>query len=93
WRMMVDEIHTDFRDLGLRERQIDGLLYAMKIGYISRKDYAEITGVSLLTATRDMTDMVQKDLLLPEGAGRNRRYNYIHRAKDRAEERRQQKLF
>lgn len=77
WRMMVDRIHSEWVPLGLNERQTDGLIYAAKIGYITRKDYVEIAGVSPLTATRDLQYLVGKNLLKPQGAGRNRRYKYI----------------
>ena len=74
WRIMVDEIYRDLVPLGLSERQIDGLLYAERIGYITRKDYIEIKNVSPLTATRDLMNMVGRDILQPEGTGRNRKY-------------------
>jgi len=74
WRMMVENSHRDLAPTGLSERQIDGLIYAVKPGYITRKDYAEITNVSLLTATRDLTAMVQKGVLVVDGTGRNRKY-------------------
>jgi len=74
WRIMVDEIYRDLVPLGLSERQIDGLLYAERIGYLTRKDYIEIANVSPLTATRDLMDMVGRDILQPQGAGRNRKY-------------------
>lgn len=92
WRMMVDRMHRSLANLGLSDRQIDGLLYAMKTGYITRKDYAEITNVSLLTATRDLTAMVQKRLLLAEGAGRNRRYNFLPPGQDKPEREQRQLL-
>ena len=75
WRMGVEEIHRDLGNSGLNGRQIDGLIYATRMGYITRKDYAEIANVSLLTASRDLSGLVQRNLLKPEGMGRNRRYN------------------
>ncbi|MCL5957973.1 MAG: Fic family protein [Chloroflexi bacterium] len=76
WRMMVDRIHERLRTRGLSERQIDGLIYASHCGSITRKDYIEITGVSPLTATRDLADLATMKLLAPKGAGRNRVYAY-----------------
>ena len=76
WRMAVDDIHLRLAPLGLSDRQIDGLIYALKIGYVTRKDYAEIANVSLLTATRDLTTMVQKGILEPHGVARNRKYYF-----------------
>ena len=74
WQMMVDDIHRELRPLGLSDRQIDGLVYARRKGEIARRDYIEVTGVSHLTATRDLTSMVDKGFLIAEGMGRNRKY-------------------
>lgn len=93
WRIMVDEIYGDLVPLGLRERQIDGLLYAERIGYITRKDYIEITNVSPLTATRDLMDMVGRDILQPEGTGRNRKYILKAAEKGQIKEVQQRKLL
>ena len=85
WRIALDELHKSLRPLGLSERQIDGLIYAFRIGYLTRKDYAEITNVSPLTATRDLAVLVEKGLLMPEGVGRNRRYSIPKEAKQKEE--------
>lgn len=74
WRIMVDKLHKTWASTGLTERQVDGLIYAIRVGCITRKDYAEITNVSPLTATRDLMNMVQRGILVPEGAARNRKY-------------------
>ncbi len=74
WQMMVDSVHKELRPLGLLDRQIDGLVYATRKGEIARRDYIEVTGVSHLTATRDLTLLVDKGYLTPEGMGRNRKY-------------------
>lgn len=74
WQMMVDKIHQDLRPLGLLDRQIDGLIYAMRKGQIARREYLEITGVSPLTATRDLSFLVGQGTLRPSGRGRNRVY-------------------
>ena len=74
WQMMVDNIHRELRPLGLLDRQIDGLVYAARKGEIARRDYIEVTGVSHLTATRDLASMVDKGYLIAEGMGRNRKY-------------------
>jgi len=76
WRMMLDELHVQFANSGLSERQIDGLVYAYRLGYIGRKDYVEIADVSAVTASRDLSDLVHRGLLVSEGAGRNRRYRF-----------------
>jgi predicted HTH transcriptional regulator len=93
WRIMVDEIYRDLVPLGLSERQIDGLVYAERIGYITRKDYIEIANVSPLTATRDLMDMVGRDILQPQGAGRNRKYLVKAADKGSVKEAQQRKLL
>ena len=74
WRMFIDKAHSDFKPFGLSDRQIDGLMYAFRVGHITRKDYMEITKISPLTATRDLADLVKRNFLTPKGAGRNRIY-------------------
>lgn len=90
---MVDEIYRDLVPLGLSERQIDGLLYAERIGYLTRKDYIEIANVSPLTATRDLMDMVGRDILQPQGAGRNRKYIVKAATKGHIKKIQQRELF
>jgi Fic family protein len=74
WRIMLDKIHEDWKKSGLNDRQIDGLIYAGRMGYLTRKFFAEITNVSLITASRDIATMVKAGLLKPEGKARNLRY-------------------
>jgi Fic family protein len=76
WRMMLEGFHKSMASSGLNERQMDGLLYATRIGQISRKYYCEITGVSPLTGTRDLSEMTNRGFLIPDGQGRNRVYKY-----------------
>jgi len=74
WRMAIDKIHSAWKPLGISDRQIDGLIYAEKMGSISRKDYVEIAGVSPITAMRDLASLAERKLLAVKGASRNRRY-------------------
>ena len=74
WKIMVDKVHKSWKRFGLNDRQIDGLIYAVNRKYLTRKDYTEITGISSVTASRDLAKLVEKGLLRPEGTGRNRRY-------------------
>lgn len=74
WQMTVDAIRNEVRSLGLRERQIEGMIYAIHKGRITRKDYLEIASVSPVTGTRDLADLVEKGLLTPHGERRNRIY-------------------
>lgn len=93
WRMMMDEVHRDFRPLGLSERQIDGLVYALRLGQVTRRDYVEIAGVSPLTASRDLTDLVSKGLLVPVGHGRSRRFVRVPPPREPAAEEQQRPLL
>lgn len=74
WRMLLEKIHEGWKKTGLNDRQIDGLIYANRTGYLTRKFYAEITNVSLITASRDIAGMVKAGLLKPEGKARNLKY-------------------
>ena len=77
WRIEVEKIHENWKKTGLNDRQIDGLIYANRMGYLTRKYYAEITNVSLITASRDIAAMVKASLLKPEGKARNLKYTLI----------------
>ena len=41
---------------------------------MSATRYAKVTDTSKATATRDLQDLVQKEILISEGAGRSTRY-------------------
>jgi len=74
WRQFLDRAHRELSGLGMSERQTDGLVYAMRTGRMMRKDYMEITGVSAVTASRDLQDLVEKGVLVARGYGRSRYY-------------------
>ncbi len=80
WRMSVEKIHEEWKETGLNDRQIDGIIYANRLGYLTRKYYAEIANVSLVTASRDISMMVKAGLLKPEGKARNLKYTIISSA-------------
>ena len=44
------------------------------LGGMTNEKYAKITGTSKATATRDLTDLLAKDLLRVEGVGKATRY-------------------
>ena len=77
WRIMVERIHERWKTTGLNDRQVDGIIYASRMGYLTRKYYAEITNVSPITASRDIAEMVKRGLLKPEGKARNLKYIFI----------------
>ena len=67
---------TDLSLLGLSDRQIKAVLYVKEKGKITNKEYQEINNCSRATANRDLTELVQKDVLLFNdivGAGANYR--------------------
>lgn len=59
------DIYTEeyLKSLGLNERQIKAVMFVKKEGKITNKKYQEITKTSKPTATRDLTDLVKKDIL------------------------------
>ena len=74
WRRMMDEMRADFQQVGLSSRETDGLAYATLKGRITRGDYIEITGVSPMTASRDLAHMVEVEVFVAYGKTRNRFY-------------------
>jgi ATP-dependent DNA helicase RecG len=64
----------DLSKLGLSERQIKAVLYVKEKGRITNSEYQKINDCSRATANRDLTELVQKDILLFNdiaGAGAN----------------------
>jgi Fic family protein len=76
WRRVMDEIHEEAREDGLIERQTDGVIYAARMGQITRRDYMEIASVSGVTASRDLQKLTDEEYLIAVGRGRGRRYRY-----------------
>ncbi len=74
WRRMMDDLHANFQQTGLKNRETDGLAYAILKGRITRGDYIEITGVSAMTASRDLAHLVEIGVFIPHGQTRNRFY-------------------
>ncbi len=48
--------------LGLNERQIAAVMYVKENGKITNKEYQKLTGVSKRTATRDLEELVRRDV-------------------------------
>ena len=59
---------------GLPPRLADALAYAHQTGAITRSEYIEITGVSPVTASRDLARLVETGLFVSEGKTRSRVY-------------------
>lgn len=51
------------KKLGLNTRQIKAVLFVKEKGRISNKEYQEVLGVARMTATRDLTLLVEKGIL------------------------------
>jgi len=68
--------HIEIADISekLNERQKKALFYAMRKGFITRKEYMEINKISHETAHMELKDMVEKEFLAMEGKGRGVRY-------------------
>lgn len=49
--------------MGLNERQIEAVAYVKKNGRIANKEYQAILKISRITATRDLTELVEKNIL------------------------------
>jgi Fic family protein len=74
WHQMMNGLRELGEAEGLRPRQIDGHMLAVQSGQITRSEYVEVTGVSPVTASRDLRDLVQRGLLAPSGNTRSRVY-------------------
>ena len=76
WHRKIDRLHKQAANEGLNDRQADALLFATRLGNLTRADYMEITGASPITASRDLADLVNTGILLPTGKTRARSYRF-----------------
>ncbi len=60
--------------LELNDRQKKAIEYIKDKGDISRKEFAELTGVSLRQVNKDLSDLLEKKVILQVGMGRSTRY-------------------
>jgi Fic family protein len=74
WHRMMQQAYKMFASKGWGQRQAEGYIFALQTGQITRPDYIEITGVSPVTASRDLSELVQVGILTPEGKTRARIY-------------------
>lgn len=65
----LKDIYTEeyLRTLDLNERQVKAILYTKKAGKIANKEYQKLFGISRITATRDLSNLVEKNLLSGSG--------------------------
>jgi ATP-dependent DNA helicase RecG len=62
------------KEIGLNDRQVKAVMYVKEKGKITNSEYQKINDCSRATANRDLTELVQKDILLFNdiaGAGAN----------------------
>jgi predicted HTH transcriptional regulator len=57
-------------------------LHIQKYGSISRKEYAELVGISPAVAFRDLDEIVKNGILQTLNSGRSRRYIQISNPKN-----------
>ena len=62
--------------MGLNERQIKAVMYVKEKGKITNQEYQRAFSVSRQTATRDLAELVVKELFKQEGTGK-RDIHYI----------------
>jgi len=74
--IFTKDIYTEeyLRDLSLNDRQIKAVMYVKERKKITNKEYQELNAVSNKTAYLELSDLVEKDVLLPEGSGRKLGY-------------------
>ena len=63
-RIRKDILTEDYlKKLGLNERQIKAVMYVKKEGRITNKEYQELVNTTKRTATRDLKDLTEKEIL------------------------------
>lgn len=55
------------RRLGLNERQIKAVMYVKEHGSIGNKEYQTLTGIAKATASRDLDDLVKREIFVKIG--------------------------
>jgi ATP-dependent DNA helicase RecG len=62
-------IYTEdnLRKKGLNERQIKAVMYVKEKGRITNNEYQKLTGISKPTATRELKNLVEMQLLKQQG--------------------------
>ncbi|MDZ4715043.1 MAG: ATP-binding protein [Cytophagales bacterium] len=55
------------RSINLNDRQVKGVLYLKEKGKITNSEYQKLNDVSRATATRDLKELIDKEILKPSG--------------------------
>lgn len=77
WRRMMEDTYKLFAERGWNQRQADAFAFAYQAGRITRGDYIDITGVSPVTASRDLAQLVKGGVFIAEGKTRRRIYRPV----------------
>ncbi|PKB82585.1 MAG: hypothetical protein BZY88_03895 [SAR202 cluster bacterium Io17-Chloro-G9] len=77
WHRMMQNTYKIFADKGWNQRQADAFAFAYQAGRITRGDYMDITGVSPVTASRDLAQLVEFGVFTAEGKTRRRVYRPV----------------
>ena len=77
WYDVMRQAQSIWASKGLPERQGDAYAFAVQAGQISRSDYIDITGVSPVTASRDLAQLVDAGVMMAEGKTRRRIYRPV----------------
>lgn len=72
WTVFRKDIYNkdDLSKLGLNERQVKAVLFAKEKGKITNSDYQTLNKVSKATATRDLTELINKQIIFLQGSGK-----------------------
>jgi len=78
WIIFKKDIFNEeyLSELDLNERQISALLFWKENGEIFNKDYSEKYNITSRTALRDITELVDKGLLIKTGERKKTKYVY-----------------
>ncbi|MEX1193449.1 MAG: Fic family protein [Dehalococcoidia bacterium] len=74
WHRSVEQVYAALQGSNISHRQTEGIIFALRMGRLTRSDYTEIAGVSDVTASRDLRSLVAGGWLVPHGEGRGRYY-------------------
>ncbi len=70
--VFLKDVYTEeyLRNLGLNERQIKAVMYVKERGRITNREYQEVCRISKATATRDLSEPVNKGVFLIHSEGK-----------------------
>ncbi len=74
WHRQMEDVYKALEKADINHRQADGVIFAIRMGQLTRADYLEIAGVSQVTASRDLARLVARGWLEPRGRTRARVY-------------------